>query len=465
MSPPALGTRANWGSRVGFILAATGSAVGLGNLWKFPYITWHNNGGAFVLVYLVAVLLIGWPIMMAEILIGRHTQESAVPAFERLGGKWWSLVGWLGVTTGLVILGYYTVIAGWTISSFASCIQWSFTEYQQPAAGAFKGFLANGPLQLLLASLFLLATMFIVMKGINKGIELATKILMPVLLLIIAYLVVMVLFLPGVGKTFEFLFTPNFGTFPASGVLEAVGHAFFTLSLGMGAMLTYGSYMPRHESIAKSAAMVVLLDTAIALCACIIMFTIIFSTSEGEAVSGSTIGMLFITVPRLLYMEIPFGSTIAPIFYILIGFAALSSTISLLEVLVALLVDKLKLARSKATWLAGGAVYAISICCALSLGGLSFLSDFSFFGEGKEGVLSTLDHLAANWMLPIGGLFITLFVGWFLDKKICDAEIGMHRPDGSPTVLYRVFRFCLRYTAPLAILAVIVAVVLGKDFA
>ncbi len=466
MSLPASKTRANWGSRIGFVLAATGSAVGLGNLWKFPYITWHNNGGAFVLVYLVAVLLIGWPIMMAEILIGRHTQESAVPAFDRLGGKWWSLVGWLGVTTGLVILGYYAVIAGWTLSSFVSCIQWSFTQYEEPAAGSFKEFLANGPLQLLLSSLFLMATMLIVMKGINKGIELATRILMPILLLIVVYLVVMVLFLPGVGQTFEFLFTPNFATFPASGVLEAVGHAFFTLSLGMGAMLTYGSYMPRHESIAKSAAMVVLLDTAIALCACIIMFTIIFSSTAGGAtVSGSTIGMLFITVPRLLYTKIPFGAVVAPIFYVLVAFAALSSTISLLEVLVALLVDKLKLARAKATLVAGGAVFTISICCALSLGSLSFLSDFTFFGEGKEGVLSTLDHLAANWMLPIGGLFTTVFVGWFLDKKICAAEIGMQRPNGSPTVLYQIFRFCLRYTAPLAILAVIVAVILGKDFA
>lgn len=466
MSLPASRQRAHWGSRIGFILAATGSAVGLGNLWKFPYITWHNNGGAFVLVYLVAVLIIGWPIMMAEILIGRHTQESAVPAFERLGGKWWSLVGWLGVATGWVILGYYTVIAGWTISSFVSCIQWSFSEYEQPASGAFGEFLANGPLQLLLSTLFLGATMAIVMKGINKGIERATKILMPILLLIIGYLVVMVLFLPEIGRTFEFLFTPNFSTFPASGVLEAVGHAFFTLSLGMGAMLTYGSYMGRQESIAKSAAMVVLLDTVIALCACVIMFTIIFSAADVEkTVSGSTIGMLFITIPRLLYTEIPFGAVIAPIFYVLVGFAALSSTISLLEVLVALLIDKLKMARAKATLLAGGAVFVISLGCAFSLGGLSFLSDFSFFGEGKEGVLSTLDHLAANWMLPVGGLLITVFVGWVLDKKICEAEIGMMNPDGSPTLFYSLFRFFLRFTAPLAILAVIIAVFLGKDFA
>ena len=458
--------RAHWGSKIGFILAATGSAVGLGNLWKFPYITWHNNGGAFVIIYLVAVLVIGWPIMMAEILIGRHTQQSPVPAFEKLGGRGWSLVGWLGVLTGLVILGYYTVIAGWTISSFVSCMSWTFSGYEQPAAGSFGEFLSNGSLQLLLSALFLAATMLIILKGINKGIERATKILMPILLLIIVYLVIMVLFLPERARTFEFLFNPNFSELPATGILEAVGHAFFTLSLGMGAMITYGSYMGGRESITRNAIVVVLLDTLIALCACVIMFTIIFSAADVEkTISGSTIGMLFITIPRLLYTKIPFGAAIAPLFYVLVAFAALSSTISLLEVVVSLLIDKLKMPRKKATLIGAGAAFVVSIFSALSLGAVSFLSEFTLFGEGKEGVLSTLDHLAANWMLPVGGLFITLFVGWFLDKKICETEIGMRVPDGSPRLTYLLFRVFIRFTAPVAILAVIIAVILGKDFA
>ncbi len=458
-------SRGSWGGKIGFVLAATGSAVGLGNLWKFPYITWHNNGGAFVLIYLIAVLVIGLPIMMAEILVGRHTQESPVPAFERLGGKAWSLVGWLGVLTGLVILGYYTVIAGWTITSFISCVQWSISGYEPPADGSFDEFMANGSLQLLLSFIFLGLTAAVVLKGINKGIERATKILMPILLVIILYLVVMVLGLPERAQTFAFLFNPNFSELPATGILEAVGHAFFTLSLGMGAMITYGSYMGRKESIARNAVMVVLLDTFIALCACIIMFTIIFSAADVEkTVSGSTIGMLFITIPRLLYTKIPFGATIAPVFYIMVGFAALSSTISLLEVLVSLLIDKLKIRRLKATLIAGSAAFVVTILSALSLGAVPFLSKFSVFGEGKEGVLATLDHLAANWMLPVGGLFITLFVGWVLDKKILDAELGMHREDGSPTLAYTLLRYFLRFTAPLAILAVIIAVILGKDF-
>ncbi len=457
--------RGQWGSKIGFILAASGSAVGLGNLWKFPYITWENNGGAFVLIYLVSVIIIGWPIMMAEILIGRRTQENPVPAFEKLGGKGWGFVGWLGVLTGLVILGYYSVIAGWTITSFLSCIDWSVSGYVRPADGYFDEFTGDGSLQLLLSFLFMAATAAVIWKGINKGIERATKILMPILFGILVYMVVMALFLPGRDETFRFLFNPNFAELPTEGILEAVGHAFFTLSLGMGAMITYGSYMGRGASIPRNAAMVVFLDSLIAICACIVMYTIIFSAPDvKDSVSGSTVGMLFITLPNLLYSEIPFGSTLAPIFYILVAFAALSSTISLLEVLVSLLIDKLKMSRRKATLIAAGTAYTVSIFAALSLGSIKFLSELNVFGEGKDGFLTTLDHLAANWMLPVGGFFITIFVGWFLDKKVSLDELGLTWPDGTPTRTFSVFRFLIRFVAPAAILAVIIAVIFGKDF-
>jgi NSS family neurotransmitter:Na+ symporter len=289
---------------------------------------------------------------------------------------------------------------------------------------------------------------------------------MPILFVILIYLVVMVLFLPGRNAAFAFLFTPNFGDLPWEGVLEAVGHAFFTLSLGMGVMITYGSYMRREESIAGNASLVVFLDTFVAICACIIMYTIIF-TAPGvkESVSGSTVGMLFITLPDLLYTEVPFGSTIAPIFYILVAFAALSSTISLLEVIVSLFIDKLNIPRHKATFIGAAAAFVVAIFSALSLGAVSFFSGFSFFGPGKEGVLSTLDHLAANWLLPVGGLLTTIFVGWRLDKKLCEKEVDLYGPDGKCTFTYKMFRFFLKFTAPIAILAVILAVIfLGKDF-
>ncbi len=457
--------REHWGSRVGFILAAAGSAVGLGNLWKFPYITWHNNGGAFVLIYLVAVVVIGLPIMMAEILIGRKTQNNPVPAFETLGGKKWGFVGWLGVLTGFVILGYYSVIAGWTITSFISCIDWSLNGYVKPEDSAFGEFISNGPLQLLLSFIFLGLTSMVIWKGVKKGIERAIRVLMPVLFVILVYLVIMVVFLPGYGKAIAFLFKPNFAELPSAGILEAVGHAFFTLSLGMGAMITYGSYMKKTDSITQNAVLVVLLDTVVAIVACIIMYTIIFSAPDVmSGISGSTVGMLFITLPNLLYTEIPFGAMVAPIFYILVGFAALSSTISLLEVIVSLMIDKLKLQRQKATFIGAGITYVVSFFAALSLGGVSWLSNFSLFGEGKEGVLNTLDHIAANWLLPIGGLLITVFVGWVLNKEIVENEVGKYHPDGSVKFTYRAFYFFIRYVAPIAILSVIIAVILGKDF-
>ena len=459
-------SREKWGSKVGFILAATGSAVGLGNLWKFPYITWHNNGGAFVIVYLISVVLIGWPIMMAEILIGRRTNESPVSAFEKMGGKGWSIIGWLGVVTGFVILGYYTVIAGWTITSFISCIKWSFSGYVRPGDAAFGEFIGNGGLQIMLAFIFSFATAFVIWRGIKNGIEKTTRVLMPILFAILIYLVCMVLFLPGRNEAFKFLFAPNFAELPWEGVLEAVGHAFFTLSLGMGAMITYGSYLKKSESLTQNAVLVVILDTFVAICACIIMYTIIFSApGVKETVSGSTVGMLFIVLPDLLYTEIPFGAMIAPVFYILVAFAALSSTISLLEVLVSTLMDKLNMKRHIATMSAAGVTFFVSILAALSLGAVGFLSKFSFFGPGKEGVLNTLDHIAANWLLPVGGLFITIFVGWYLDKQISLEETNLIGPDGKPKLTYKLFRFFLRYTAPIAILAVILAVIiLGKDF-
>jgi len=457
--------RDHWRSKIGFILAATGSAVGLGNLWKFPYITWHNNGGAFVIIYLISVVIIGWPIMMAEILLGRKTQKSPVPAFEILGSRRWSAIGWLGVATGFIILGYYSVIAGWTITSFISCMKWSFAGYVKPPESAFGDFIGNGSLQLLLAFIFSGATAIIIWKGINKGIENTTKVLMPILFGILIYLVIMVMFLPGRGETFRFLFNPNFAELPSEGILEAVGHAFFTLSLGMGVMITYGSYMDRRESISRAAGMVVFLDTFVAICACIVMYTIIFSVpGVKESIARSTVGMLFITLPDLLYTHIPFGQIIAPIFYVLVAFAALTSTISLLEVIVALFIDRLGLKRHIATSIGAGLAFVISVFSALSLGAVGFLSDWSLFGKGKAGMLSTLDHVAANWLLPVGGLCITIFVGWRLDKKICDEELGLIKPDGTPRLTYRLFRFFLRYTAPLAIIAVIIAVILGKDF-
>lgn len=453
-------SRAHWGSRIGFIMAASGSAVGLGNLWKFPYITWENKGGAFVLVYLLAVAFLGLPIMMAEILVGRRAQLSPVPAFEKLGGKGWSVVGWLGVAAGATILSYYMVIAGWSLWSFVQCLGWSTGGYVEPADGAFGEFLANGPLQIGLTLLFTLATATIVFRGIGGGIEKATTVMMPVLFLILLYLVGTALFMEGRDDAIAMMFTPDLSTLKASSFLEAVGHAFFTLSLGLGAMVTYGSYIDKRESIFRAALAVVVLDTAVALMACLAMFTIIFSVPGlSDNISGSTVGMLFVTLPQLFYTQMPGGTVLAPLFYVLVAFAALSSTISLSEVVVSLFMDRRGWSRPKATGVATGLVFLGSIVAALSLGAVGPLSSFEIIA-GKAGVLSTLDHVAANYMLPLGGLGTTLFVGWWLGKPQTMEELGLEEA----TLPYTIWLWSLRLIAPAAILTLLVAVIMGKDF-
>lgn len=452
--------RDNWGSRIGFILAAAGSAVGLGNLWKFPYLTWENDGGAFVIIYLLAVFLIGLPLMMSEILVGRTTQLSPVPAFTKLGGKKWSGVGWLGVASGALIQSYYMVIAGWSLRSFFQCLEWSLKGYTAPAEGDFGAFLSNGALQIVLTLAFTLATAFIVYRGIGGGIEKATKILMPVLFLILLYLVFTTLTMEGRNEAVAKIFIPDFSKLRTDGFLEAMGQAFFSLSLGLGAMVVYGSYLNKKESIFKSALWVVLLDTLVALLTCFAMFTIIFSVSGLERrVSGSTIGMLFITLPDLFYTEMPGGLLLGPLFFVLVAFAALTSTISLGEVTCSLLIDHIGWKRSRATIVTTSVVFIGSILAALSLGANDFLSSFSIF-KGKNGVFATLDHLAANWLLPTGGFLITLFVGWKVGKIKCMEELGLNQTN----LAFTVWLWIIRVAAPAAVLILLINVIMGKDF-
>lgn len=472
------GGREQWSGRLGFILAASGSAVGLGNLWKFPYITWENKGGAFVLVYLLCIAVIGLPVMISEILIGRRTAQSAVPAFRELGTPRWSFVGWIGVIGGVLILSFYSVIAGWSLRSFVQCVQWSFTEYKAPAPEEFGAFLATGWLQIALGASFLVITAIIVVRGISGGIEKATKILMPVLLSIMLYLAVVAMTLDGFGDAISFLFRPSFSEMTKDGVLEALGHAFFTLSLGMGAMITYGSYVQKKESIVGISLTVAILDTIIAVIACVIMFSIIFSvpslreTMEGGG-GGSTVGMLFVTLPNLFYTQMTGGALIGPLFYVLVAFAALSSTISLLEVIVATCVDRFGWTRVKATSIALSVVFFFSIGCALSLGASEGMSGLRLFGgepgglnkivtADKAGVLSIFDHLTANWFLPIGGLFITIYAGWVIKREDSEAELDVG--GATPEWVYKLWLFSVRFVAPIAIGWIVFEVLTGGDF-
>ncbi len=461
--------RDRWSSRLGFVLAAAGSAIGLGNLWKFPYITWANEGGAFVLVYLVCVAGVGLPIMIAEILVGRRTQKSPVGALREAVGPAWGAVGALGVFTGFVILSYYVVIAGWTLRYFAKCLDWSLAGFESATAtsGAFGAFAASGWLQVLLAGLFMTVTMAVVYKGIGGGIEKVSRVLMPTLFGILLLLLVSALTMKGSGQALAFIFEPDFARLPARGALEALGHAFFTLSLGMGAMITYGSYLQRNESIVRSATLVVVLDTLIALTATVIMFSVIFTVpGMKESIGKSTAGMLFITLPELFYTAVPFGTFLAPLFYLLVGFAALTSTISLLEVVASYFIDQRKMSRRGAVTLCGITIFLVASLCGISFGAWAPISDFSLIYAGtddaKLGLFAHLDYLASNWFLPVGGFFITLGVGWFMTR---DSTHGELMDATTPKWFhFGVWRFFIRYLAPVAVAAIILAVISGKDF-
>lgn len=460
-------SRAQWSGRLGFVLAAAGSAIGLGNLWKFPYITLENQGGAFVLVYLAAIAVVGAPIMGAEILLGRKSRRNPVGAFGllgsgRRGGRAWKGVGYLGVLTGFVILSYYSMIAGWTIRYIVMAFSGTLGELAHSPESLqtyFGGLLADPTAQIFFHTLFMGLTVGVVFFGVGKGIERAAKLLMPLLFVILVVLAIYSATTPGFGRALAFLFRPNFSDLTPGSVLEALGHSFFTLSLGLGAMLTYGSYMRKRDSIPRAALTICALDTLIAIMACLIMFSIVFSF-DFEVTKSSTI--LFTTIPVIFY-KLPGGTAICGLFYLLVSFAALSSTISLLEVVASYAIDELGWNRRTSALTTGAAIWVFGIFSALSVGGVETLSSFNPIGRpSTAGVFGTLDYLASNWFLPVGGLLIALFAGWMLTGRECREELeGGHGPLGRS---FGIWRFLIRFAAPAAVGAIIVSVILGAEY-
>jgi len=459
--------RGQWSGKLGFILAAAGSAVGLGNLWKFPYITYENHGGGFVLVYIAAVALVGLPIMIAEIVLGRRGGLNPVGTFRvlaqgRPGGRLWQAVGFLGVAAGFIILSYYSVVAGWTLRYIAMAIT---GELGRLAADPhtlgtfFGGYVGDGGAQVLGHALFMAATMGAVVFGVKGGIERVATVLMPLLFLILIGLTVYAATTDGFGEAMRFLFTPDFGALSTRSILEALGQAFFSLSLGMGAMLTYGSYMRKDDSIPVSALQVSVLDTLVGLLACVIMFSIIFTYRMDVSASA---GILFTTLPTVFY-QMPGGGILAAGFYILVAFAALTSTISLLEVVSSYAIDELRWTRRQATLTMGGGIFAFGVLNALSLGANAKLSTLNVFGEGKDGMFSTLDFLSANWLLPVGGLLIAVFAGWIMARRETWDEFRQGHEGGE--ALFTGWQVLIRFAAPLAVGAIIFSIVfLGMEY-
>ncbi len=442
----AVADRGHWGSKLGFVLAAAGSAVGLGNIWKFPYITGENGGGAFVLVYLACIALVGLPVMIAEILLGRASQKSPVGAFRALGGGFWVVFGGLGVLGGFVILSYYSVVAGWAMHYTYLAISGRIVDLGPDGVVPLFGelFASNG-LNLFWHTVFMALTIGVVWGGVNKGIERWARILMPVLGGLMLILLVNGLTLGGFGQALDFVFGFRTENLTAAGVLEALGHAFFTLSLGMGAMLTYGSYLSRDDDIVSSGITISVLDTAIALTACMVLFPIIFTYGMQP---GEGPGLVFVSIPIAL-AQMPAGTFFAIVFFALLVFAALTSAISLLEVVTSYLIDEKGWLRHKATVWAGVIIALIGVPSALSGG-------TALFGDGFAAVFGrnwfdTFDYLATNWMLPLGGLGIALFTAWKVDDAIRRGEFH-HGP--RLALFYRGWLLLLKFVVPVGIVLV-----------
>ena len=444
--------REQWGTKIGFILAAAGSAIGLGNVWKFPYITGENGGAAFVFVYLLCIIIIGLPIMLAELTIGRRTQRNPVGAFKVLKpNSPWFLVGSLGVLAGFVLLSYYSVVAGWMISYTLKAATGVFQNFLAPESAGqhFTQFAANPGWSLLFHALFMFLCVLIVMKGIKGGIERWSKILMPVLFMILILLLLRGLTLPGAAKGLAFLFKPDFGSLSPRAALIALGHAFFTLSLGMGAMITYGSYMSRSDNIPYNGVMVVFLDTLIALLAGVAIFTSVFAMKL-DPTAGP--GLVFHVLPAV-FQKMPGGILFATLFFLLMSIAALTSGISLLEVVSAYFIDERGWRRQQAVTLMGALIFLIGIPSALSFG---VMRDLTYFF--KMNFFDFVDFLSANYLLPIGGLLIAVFTGWVLGTRKAVEEIRHGNPKFTSAPYWG---FLIRFISPIAVLIIIGAVVIG----
>lgn len=444
-----MAARDKWGSRVGFILAAAGSAIGLGNIWRFPYITGKNGGALFVLIYIGCVVMLGLPVMLAEFSLGRATSKNPVGAFKAIRpGTKWSYTGYLGVVTGVMILSFYSVVAGWTLGYFCKSLSGEFHSIGKGRAGAlFAAFIASPWLQILLLAAFMFLTVYIVLKGVAAGLEKYSKILMPALFLIMILLMVRSLTLPGAEKGLLFYLKPDFAKINGRVFLEAMGQAFFSLSLGMGTMLTYGSYLGRKENLVTSAAWVATLDTTVAILAGFIIFPALFSQNMAPDQGP---GLVFTVLP-VIFAHMPGGMWFGALFFVLLAVAALTSTISILEVPVAFLIDEKLWSRRKASWMMGGLSFAFGIPSALAGGGLKFFSRLPVL---HIDFLSLWDKIWGNVALSIGAFFIAVFVAhvWKTANALEEITAG-----GVRFRLAKLWALSIKYICPLLILVVLIS--------
>ena len=403
--------REQWGSKLGFILAASGSAVGIGNIWKYPHMAGQNGGAAYTLVYLLCILVVGMTIVIAEFAIGRKTQLSPVGAFETLApNTQWKWVGFLGVASAFVILSFYGVVGGWILKYILISVRGGFEVLNndpQAAETLFNTFISSKWSPVLFQVLFMCVCIFVIVNGVKDGIENWSKIMMPLIIVLLIALAIRGLTLPGGINGLRFIFLPRFEDLTASAIVLALGHSFFTLSLGMGTMITYGSYLDRNQNLLNSALWVIVLDTAIAMLAGVAIFTTVFALGADPA--GGP-GLIFFILPSI-FPQLAYGSVWGTLFFSLLFMAALTSAISILEVVTAYFIDQKGWSRKKATIQFGGIITIVGVFCSLSMGGGINITGFlgeSFFLGGT--FFDVMDNLSSKYMLPIGGMFTAIFI-------------------------------------------------------
>lgn len=438
----------SFGSKLGVVLATAGSAVGLGNVWRFPFMTGHNGGAAFILIYLGCILLLGLPGMISEFIVGRHSSSNAARSYRRLAnGTPWMIIGYMGVFTSMLILGFYAVVAGW-------CLQYLFASLAEHLQGDakfvseyFAGFSSDPVKPTLWAVVFVLMTHFVVSRGIRDGIEKASKLLMPLLFVLLVMIVVASCMLPGAGKGIEFLLKPDFSKLSTGVFLEALGQAFFSLSLGTACLCTYASYFGQRTNLAASAVQIALIDTLIAILAGLMIFPAAFSVGV-QPDSGPS--LIFITLPnvfRQAFSAVPaLGYVVSVLFYSLMSLAALTSTISMHEIGTAFFHEELKLSRR------GGATIVTAVCCVIAvLCSLSFGACREISIAGRS-LMDSLDYVTAQVLMPLSAFLTCLFVGWYIPRKVVADELSNR---GTINAWYTgIYLYAVKVVCPLGILAI-----------
>jgi len=440
--------RGNFGSKIGIVLATAGSAVGLGNVWRFPYTAGENGGAAFILIYIGCILLLGIPGMVSEFIVGRHAQANAAKEYDKLSnGRPWKLVGYLGIFTSMIILGFYAVVAGWCLQYLWASIAGKVSGDVEYVRNYFISFSSDPLKPTIWGVAFILVTHLVVIRGIQKGIERASKLMMPILLILLLILVVASCLLPGSIDGVKFLLHPDFSKISGNVILEALGQAFFSLSLGTACLCTYASYFSKETDLLRSAGQIALIDTLIAIMAGLIIFPAAFSVGVNPD-SGPS--LIFITLPNVFtqaFSAMPIvGYVVSIMFYALLVFAALTSTISMHEIGTAFFKEELEIPRWKAAWIITVVTGIICIFCALSVGAYT---DLQLMGKS---LMEFCDGLTADYLLPIGAMLTCLFVGWYIPKQVVWDEFT----NGGKLKehLFSTYLFVVRFVCPICIILI-----------